>query len=85
MPYKFASQVLGILNNGAYEKKRRDLEYRDFEFASLFGDDCIDPAINDLAATHNTLIPRSIPMTRGIGRRQSSTLTPGYVTTGKSL
>ena len=80
MPYGLASQLLAVLNSPAYGKKRRDLESRDFEFTPLTGEACAGP---DLAHAHEGLKPRTTPLTRGIHRRQSLALTPGYVTTGK--
>ena len=86
VPYSIASQVLGILNAGPYQKKRRDLETRDFDFLPLVGGDaCVDPVIGGSSHdSHNGLRPRSGPMTRGKHRRQTTTLTPGYATIGKS-
>ena len=79
VPYNIARQVLGVLNAGAFQKKR-DLESSDFNFQPMLGDRCV----NDLAGP-TSLKPRSQPMTRGIHRRQATALTPGYVTSGKSI
>ena len=76
-----ASQVLAAANAAPDSKKRRDLEARDFHFTSLQGDSCVD-AVTDFYHGHDGLKRRSEPMTRGKYRRQTSTLTPGYVTTG---
>ena len=80
MPYSLASQLLAVLNSPAYGKKKRDLETKDFGFTSLGGEACTGP---DLAHAYEGLKPRTTPLTRGIHRRQSQALTPGYVTTGK--
>ena len=82
VPYSTASQVLATVNAAPDSKKRRDLETRDFHFASLQGDSCVD-AVTDFHHGHDGLKRRSEPMTRGKDRRQTSTLTPGYVTTGR--
>ena len=80
VPYNIARQVLGVLNAGAFQKKKRDFESSDFNFQPMLGDRCVD----DLAGPAS-LKPRSQPMTRGIiHRRQATALTPGYVTSGKS-
>ncbi|KAL2352406.1 Metallo-dependent phosphatase-like protein [Cryomyces antarcticus] len=79
VPYSIAEQVLGVLNSAPADKKR-DLSSSDFAFQvpnpSLLGQDtCRDPAIS-----RNHLTARSYPAGR-IHRRQSTALTPGYVTT----
>ncbi|KAF2493009.1 ser/Thr protein phosphatase family [Lophium mytilinum] len=79
VPYEQASQVLGILNAGPFQKKRRDLETRDFGFEPLLADRdiCLDPPI-----THDRdgLKARSNPGA-SILRRQNTSPTPGYTTT----
>lgn len=82
VPYSNAKQVLGILNGGAYQK--RELSTRDFGFTSTGGgDSCVDAALTSHA---EMLSRRSSPAaskrqkTRGIVRRQNSTILPGYVT-----
>lgn len=71
--------MLGILNAGAYLKKR-DLATSDFGFEAmtlLDADSCIDPPV-----TRDLLKARSQAQAGGrIIRRQSTTPTPGYVTT----
>lgn len=78
VPYDVASKVLAILNAGP-NQKRRDLSTHDFGFAPLTGDACPDGTIPH---DHDTLKPRSIPLTRGLHRRQSTATNPGYTTTG---
>ncbi|KAL9116050.1 MAG: hypothetical protein Q9227_000418 [Pyrenula ochraceoflavens] len=77
VPYNLASQVVGILDNGPYEKKR-DLRTSDFNFHTFTGaDSCVDDiSYESLSHTHSDLKPRSL------FRRQAppATLTPGYVT-----
>jgi hypothetical protein len=79
VPYEQAKQVIGILNAGAFQKKR-DLSTSDFDFnfnpILADQDTCIDPPI-----THNYegLTRRSKQGGRLI-RRQSTTPTPGYIT-----
>ncbi|KAL8830458.1 MAG: hypothetical protein Q9191_001420 [Dirinaria sp. TL-2023a] len=77
VPYKFASQVLGILNAGPFQKKRRDLEARDLGFTHLTGEVCPEGIGQH---NHKSLKRRAEPLTRGMHRRQTATLTPGYVT-----
>ena len=79
VPYSVASQVLNTLNNQP-DTKKRDLETRDFGFTQA-GDSCVDAVADNFGAMESRLTPRSTPMTRGKHRRQTSTLTPGYVTT----
>ena len=78
VPYSVASQVLNTLNNQP-DTKKRDLETRDFGFTQG-GDSCVDAVADNFGAMESRLTPRSTPMTRGKHRRQTSTLTPGYVT-----
>lgn len=78
VPYDIASRVLTILNSGPHAK-RRDLSTQDFGFAPLTGDACPDGTIPH---EHDALKPRSIPLTRGLHRRQGTATTPGYTTTG---
>lgn len=77
VPYDIASRVLTILNSGPHAK-RRDLSTQDFGFAPLTGDACPDGTIPH---EHDALKPRSIPLTRGLHRRQGTATTPGYTTT----
>ncbi|KAI9744636.1 MAG: hypothetical protein M1818_002165 [Claussenomyces sp. TS43310] len=76
VPYEYASQVLGILNAGPYQK--RDFDTRDFSFTTITGaeEPCLDPHLGPLSPVQK----RS--STRGIVRRQStSPIVPGYTTT----
>ncbi|KAH6643563.1 Metallo-dependent phosphatase-like protein [Boeremia exigua] len=76
VPYAQASQVLGILNAGPFQK--RDLQTSDFAFSSpalLDADSCISPPLSrDLAHSR-----RAFPAAR-LRRRQSTAPTPGYTT-----
>ncbi|MCJ1403633.1 hypothetical protein MMC11_006856 [Xylographa trunciseda] len=82
VPYSQASQVLAALNgNGGDSKRRRELQTRDFSFSSLSGQDCIDDVYGAMDGKPS-LARRSAPLTRGKHRRQTTTLTPGYTTTG---
>ena len=81
VPYNIASQVLAGVNAGP-SSKRRDLSTKDFGFTSLQGDSCVE-ATAESYNYHAGLKRRSEPMTRGLNRRQTSVITPGYVTTGK--
>lgn len=76
VPYQQASKVLGI-SNAATDNSKRDLEPRDFSFPQI-GDSCVEGVT---LHAHEGLKRRSSPLTRGIHRRQTSALTPGYVTT----
>lgn len=87
VPYKYASQVLGILNAGPNQKRsldsgieshNHDLITRDFNFSPFTGaeEPCLDPHIGALSGE----MKRS-STTRGIIRRQSTSLVPGYTTT----
>lgn len=78
VPYSQAKQVLGILNAGAFQKKRRDLSTRDFDFQPLVADrdTCLDPPVTH---DHQDLRARTYPSGRLV-RRQSTTPVPGYTT-----
>lgn len=73
VPYTSASRVLGILNN-APDTKKRGLYPSDKGFAAFPRDSCVDPTIGTVTGVQG----RS---DHGITRRQTSILTPGYVTT----
>ncbi|KAI9873361.1 MAG: hypothetical protein M1830_000502 [Pleopsidium flavum] len=75
VPYTTASRVLDIINN-APDTKKRDLSSSDFDFTALTADGCVDPTIGSIAS-HDSLKARS---NHGITRRQTSKITPGYVT-----
>ncbi|KAF2030876.1 hypothetical protein EK21DRAFT_100181 [Setomelanomma holmii] len=79
VPYDQASKVLGILNAGPFQKKKRDLETADFNFSPILADrdTCIDPP---LTHQYDGLTRRSKQGGRLI-RRQSTSPTPGYTTT----
>lgn len=79
VPFSIASKVLGVLNAGAYQKRKRDLSASDFNFDYFTGaDGCRDESglassshsQSDLKARSNTR--RQIP---------PATIFPGYVTT----
>lgn len=81
VPYAQASQVIGILNAGPNQKRKRDLTPSDLGIVDPFnGDDgCIDPTLYRPSSRKQGLKPRS----RSITRRQAPTplqLTPGYTT-----
>ncbi len=76
VPYTTASRVLDIINNAPDTKKKRDLSSSDFNFPALTVDGCVDPTIGSIAS-HDSLKARS---DHGITRRQTSKITPGYVT-----
>ena len=82
VPYSVASKVLGILNGGRNQKRRRELSKQDFNFAPLTGDACPDET---LYQGGGLLRPRSRPLTRSVHSRESPSLTPGYLTTGASF
>ncbi|KFY13710.1 hypothetical protein V492_03085 [Pseudogymnoascus sp. VKM F-4246] len=78
MPWSVASLLLEALNNGAYQKRSDNWENADMDLGFQFPtrdrtEDCLDPG-----TVSPGLSKRS---TRGIVRRQSTTLTPGYNTT----
>lgn len=88
VPYENAAQVLGLLNSGPYEKRKRSVpghsqqfSPRDFTFSQAAGGEaCVDAS----KLAHDDSLhrrSRSIPMTRGHNRLQKRTITPGYVTT----
>lgn len=79
VPYEYASKVLSIINAAPSDKKRRDLGHRDFSFTPMTGDVCPEGTVEH---AHDLLKPRSQPLTRGLHRRQTAVLTPGYVTKG---
>ncbi|KAL8702950.1 MAG: hypothetical protein Q9201_003879 [Fulgogasparrea decipioides] len=87
VPYSIASQVLGILNAGPFQKRSEDLESqdlkpRDFNFNAplIPSDACTAP--DNLAHTHRLIRPRTNePRTRNLHSRQSPALPPGYTTT----
>lgn len=74
VPYSIASKVLGILNAGAFQKRA---EHDDSAAYNPFGEPeaCLDPTLGHISSD---LRKRT---TRGIIRRQSTTLVPGYTTT----
>ena len=73
VPYASASRILNLINRTPETKKRNNLSPRDFHFStSSPHDSCVDPPLTSYGALH----PRGI-----ITRRQTTTLTPGYVTT----
>ncbi|KAI4182218.1 MAG: hypothetical protein LQ348_004881, partial [Seirophora lacunosa] len=84
VPYSLASQVLGILNAGPFQKRSidtesQDLSTRDFSFSTplIPSDACTAP--DNIA-----LRPRSSfssPLTRSLRTRQTPALFPGYITT----
>ncbi|KAL8812384.1 MAG: hypothetical protein Q9223_001079 [Gallowayella weberi] len=85
VPYSIASQVLGILNAGAFQKRSTDdsashlLSTRDFHFNTplIPTDACTAP--DDHAKAKNSRVHRRAePLTRN---RRATALTPGYVTT----
>jgi hypothetical protein len=70
-------QVLGILNAGPFQRKRRDLSTRDFGFESsqlLDRDICLDPPL-----THSRSLNSRGPNS-SILRRQNTAPAPGYTT-----
>jgi hypothetical protein len=89
VPYAQASQVLGILNSGPFQKKmknKRDLSPSDLGISTPFnGDDgCVNPTsfASSPPAPHNKQKPGlKRPRSRPITRRQTSNLSPGYTTT----
>lgn len=88
VPYNIASQVLGILNAGAFQKRSadiesRDLSTRDFDFnaPSIPADACTAPDDNKHAQSASALRRRAETLTRNLRNRQSPALTPGYTTT----
>ncbi|KAF2715459.1 Metallo-dependent phosphatase [Pleomassaria siparia CBS 279.74] len=82
VPYAQASQVLDILNAGAFQKKKkkRELSPRDFGFSPILaadGDTCIDPPMtHDYTGTTK----RSYASGRLL-RRTNTKPVPGYTTT----
>ncbi|KAL8684919.1 MAG: hypothetical protein Q9218_008071, partial [Villophora microphyllina] len=89
VPYTLASQVLGILNAGGFQKRSsedlesRDLNTRDFNFNTplIPSDACTAPDDNLENRNRALLRPRSEPITRNLRNRQAPALTPGYTTT----
>lgn len=80
VPYEQASKVIGILNAGPFQKKKRDLQASDFDFSPILADQntCIDPPL-----THNYdgMTRRSKQGGRLIRRQSTSATVPGYTTT----
>lgn len=79
VPYEQASQVIDILNAGAYQKKKRGLEAADFGFSPILADrdTCIDPPLTH----HYEGLTRRSKQGGRLIRRQSTSPTPGYTTT----
>ncbi|KAF2134698.1 hypothetical protein P153DRAFT_278830 [Dothidotthia symphoricarpi CBS 119687] len=79
VPYEQASKVLGILNAGPFQKKKRDMTTADFDFTPVLADKdtCLDPPITH---SYEGMTRRSKQGGRLI-RRQSTTPSPGPVTT----
>lgn len=80
VPYEQASKVLGILNAGPFQKKKRDLSSSDFDFSPILADrdTCIDPPIT---LTFDGVMRRSKQGGLLIRRQSTSPTTPGYTTT----
>ncbi|OWY51488.1 Secreted protein [Alternaria tenuissima] len=78
VPYEQASQVLGILNAGAFQKKKRDLETADFGFSPILADrdTCLDPPLTH----HYEGVTRRSKQGGRLIRRQSTAPNPGYTT-----
>lgn len=78
VPYEQASQVLGILNAGAFQKKKRDLETADFGFIPILADrdTCLDPPLTH----HYEGFTRRSKQGGRLIRRQSTAPNPGYTT-----
>lgn len=78
VPYEQASQVLGILNAGAFQKKKRDLETTDFGFSPILADrdTCLDPPLTH----HYEGVTRRSKQGGRLIRRQSTAPNPGYTT-----
>jgi hypothetical protein len=78
VPYKQASQVLGILNAGPFQKKKRNLETVDFGFSPILADRdiCIDPPLTH----HYEGVTRRSKQGGRLIRRQSTAPSPGYTT-----
>lgn len=79
VPYAQASKVLGILNAGAFQKKKRDLSSTDFNFGPILADrdTCIDPPIT---LNYDGMAKRSHAGGR-LHRRANTAPVPGYTTT----
>ncbi|KAL8830120.1 MAG: hypothetical protein Q9170_005880 [Blastenia crenularia] len=86
VPYSQASQVIGILNAGAFQRRSidesPDLSTRDFDFNTpLIPSDACTSLDDKHAHSHPALRPRSQPLTRNLRNRQNPASAPGYVTT----
>ncbi|KAI4122916.1 MAG: hypothetical protein LQ338_005549 [Usnochroma carphineum] len=87
VPYNLASQVLGILNAGSFQKRStgiesQDLSTRDFDFSNpLIPSDACTALDDKQTHSQSTLRRRTEPLTRNLRNRQSPALTPGYTTT----
>ena len=79
VPYAQARTVLPTLNRGAYQKRDAEPQLEVRSFAWTQGESCVESAAN---ISEHTILRRDAPVTRGKFRRQTSQLTPGYVTTG---
>ena len=78
VPYEQASQVLGILNAGPFQKKKRDLATADFGFSPILADrdTCLDPPLTH----HYEGVTRRSKQGGRLIRRQSTAPNPGYTT-----
>jgi len=78
VPYEQASQVLGILNAGPFQKKKRDLATSDFDFSPILADrdTCLDPPLTH----HYEGVTRRSKQGGRLIRRQSTAPNPGYTT-----
>ena len=86
VPYAQASQVLGILNAGPNQKKKRDLSPAEVGIGKPFnGDDgCIEPTLYRPSLSSDRSNSRQGLRSRSVTRRQNTAslpLTPGYTTT----
>ncbi|KAI4281210.1 MAG: hypothetical protein L6R38_003871 [Xanthoria sp. 2 TBL-2021] len=88
VPYNIASQVLGILNAGAFQKRSvdteiRNLDTRDFNFNTplIPIDACTAPDDQTKRGSGPRLHRRTGHLTRNPLHRRAPALNPGYVTT----
>jgi hypothetical protein len=80
VPYSNASQVLGIMNAGAFQKKKRDLSYTDFNFSPMLGQGVIESCENPALPRDLDLVRRS-PFSIIPKVKRATAVGPGYTTT----
>jgi hypothetical protein len=79
VPYSNASQVLGIMNAGPFQKRKRGLSYSDFNFQPMLSQGIIESCENPSFPRDLELVRRS-PFSAMAKTKRVTTVGPGYTT-----